>query len=102
MDALISAAIEGFSLVFSWPNLLYPIVGTLLAMVFAFLPGIGGITLMALAIPFTFSWGQHEIVLLFGALMGGATFMGSVTAVLFNVPGTAPNAATMLDGHPMA
>lgn len=102
MDALIGAAIEGFSLVFSWPNLLYPIVGTLLAMVFAFLPGIGGITLMALAIPFTFSWGQHEIVLLFGALMGGATFMGSVTAVLFNVPGTAPNAATMLDGHPMA
>jgi putative tricarboxylic transport membrane protein len=28
--------------------------------------------------------------------------MGSITAILFNIPGTAPNAATMLDGYPMA
>ena len=35
---------------FSWPNILYPTVATLLAMVFAFLPGLSGITLMALAI----------------------------------------------------
>ena len=41
-------------------------------------------------------------MLLFGAFVGGATFMGSVTAILFNVPGTAPSAATMLDGYPMA
>jgi len=102
METLGSAAVEGLGLVFSWPNLLYPIVGTILAMIFAFLPGVGGVTLMALAIPFTFSWDPLQIVLLFGAFLGGATFMGSVTAVLFNVPGTAPNAATILDGHPMA
>ena len=28
--------------------------------------------------------------------------MGSVTAILLNIPGTGPNAATLLDGHPMA
>ena len=58
--------------------------------------------LIALAIPFTLHWDPLPVMLLFGALLGGATFMGSVTAILFNIPGTAPNATTMLDGYPMA
>ena len=45
------AAWEGLRLVLSWPNILYPIAGTLLAMMVAFLPGISGVTLMALAVP---------------------------------------------------
>jgi putative tricarboxylic transport membrane protein len=102
MASLVGAAVDGLQLVLAWPNILYPVLGTLLSMVFAFLPGLGGVTLMALAIPFTFSWDRLSIVLLFGAFVGGATFMGSVTSILFNVPGTAPSAATMLDGYPMA
>jgi putative tricarboxylic transport membrane protein len=98
----LDAALAGFQLVFSWPNVLYPVVGTLAAMVVSFLPGIGGTTRMVLALPLTLAWGQLEIMLLFGALVGGATFMGSITAILFNVPGGAPNAATMIDGHPLA
>ena len=77
-------------------------VGTLLAMIFAFLPGISGVSLMALAISLTLTWEPLPALLLFGALVGGATFMGSITAILFNVPGTAPSAATMIDGYPMA
>ena len=57
---------------------------------------------MALAIPLTLHWELVPVLLLFGALVGGATFMGSATAILLNIPGTAPNAATMFDGHPMA
>jgi putative tricarboxylic transport membrane protein len=74
MLAIISqAAIDGLALVFSWPNILYPLGGSLLAMLFAAIPGISGVTLMALAIPLT-----------------------------LNIPGTAPNAATIMDGYPMA
>ena len=102
IELTLQAAWQGFGLVFSWPNILYPVVGTLLAMAFAFVPGLSGVTLMALAIPWTFSWETEPTVLLFGALVGGGTFMGSITAILFNIPGTAPNAATMLDGYPMA
>jgi TctA family transporter len=101
-DPIVQAAWEGLLIVLSWPNILYPIVGTLLAMVFAFLPGVSGVALMALAIPFTFDWPPLPIMLLFGAFVGGATFMGSVTAILFNIPGSAPSAATMLDGFPLA
>jgi putative tricarboxylic transport membrane protein len=101
-DALFRAAAEGFHLVFSWPNILYPVAGTLLAMVFSFLPGLSGVTLMALVIPFTMGWDPVPIMLIFGALVGGATFMGSVTSILFNIPGRPSNAATLLDGYPLA
>lgn len=95
------AAWEGLLLVFSWPNILIPVLGTLLAMAFSLLPGLSGAALMALMIPLTYQWDPVAILLLFGALVGGATFMGSTTAILLNIPGTAPNAATMLDGYPM-
>jgi putative tricarboxylic transport membrane protein len=102
IEATLVAAWEGLRLVFAWPNVLYPLAGTLLAMAVAFLPGVSGVTLMALAVPFTLTWDPLEVVLLFGGLVGGATFMGSVTAILFNVPGTGPSAATLLDGYPLA
>ncbi len=102
MSPVLDAAWEGLLLVFAWPNILYPLAGTLAAMVFSLLPGVSGVTLMALAIPLTLSWDPIQVLLLFGALVGGATFMGSATAILLNIPGTAPNAATMFDGYPMA
>ena len=100
--AFLEAAIQGWAIVLSWPNLLYPVVGTLLAMLAAFLPGLSGVTLMAMALPLTLAWEPVPALLFFAALVAGGTFMGSVTAILFNVPGAAPSAATLIDGHPMA
>lgn len=102
LEAIFQAAIEGLVLVFAWPNILYPLGGAILAMLFAAIPGVSGVTLMALAIPLTLNWEPLPVMLLFGALVGSGTFMGSMTAILFNIPGTAPNAATILDGYPMA
>jgi putative tricarboxylic transport membrane protein len=34
--------------------------------------------------------------------MGATSFGGSITAILLNTPGTAPNAATTFDGYPLA
>lgn len=102
MESILQAALDGFWLVFSWPNILYPLTGTLLAMLISLVPGVSGVTLMALAIPFTLAWEPLPIMLLFGAFVGGATFMGSVTAILLNIPGKNSNAATLLDGYPLA
>lgn len=102
LEPILQAAHQGWSLVFTWPNILYPFAGTLLAMLFSLLPGLTGAVLMALAIPFTLHWEPLPIILIFGSFVGGATFMGSVTAILFNIPGRNSNAATLLDGHPMA
>ena len=102
MEPMLDAAISSLGLVFSWPYILYPVAGTLLAMVFAALPGISGVTLMALAMPFVYEMEPVPAMLLFGAFVGGATFMGSVTAILLGIPGNSANAATVLDGYPMA
>lgn len=102
LEPILDAALKGLWMVFSWPNIVYPVAGTLLAMMFAVMPGLGGATLMALAIPFTFGWDPLPTMLLFGAFVGGATFMGSVSAILFGIPGGSSNAATMFDGYPMA
>ena len=99
---MFEAALDSLGLLFSWPYILYPIVGTLLAMLFSGLPGVGGATLMALALPFTYGMEPRAAMLLFGAFVAGATFMGSVGAILLGIPGKASNAATVLDGHPMA
>lgn len=87
--------------VFSWPGILIPIAGTLIAMATSFLPGIGTTSVAIVLMVLTLSWGPESALLLFGALTGGATFMGSITAILFNVPGGAPNSSTLLDGYPM-
>jgi putative tricarboxylic transport membrane protein len=98
---VLEAAWQGLSFVFSWPWILYPVAGTLLAMLFAASPGLNSSSLMALAIPITYAWDPLAVMLLFGAFVGGATFMGSVTAILFNIPGKAQNAVTLLDGYPL-
>ncbi len=77
-------------------------LGTLVGMFFGILPGVSGVTAMALLIPLTFAWNLIPIILLFGSIYGGGTYCGSITAILVNIPGTAPNAATCLDGYPMA
>lgn len=102
MGDLISPLGLGIFNVLSWPNILIPVLGTILAMIPSFLPGIGGASVAAVAIAATLTWDPVSVLLLFGALTGGATFMGSITAILFNIPGNASSAAVLLDGYPMA
>jgi TctA family transporter len=65
--AVIDAALQGLGLVLSWPFILYPVAGTLLAMVFAASPGLNSSSLMALAIPVTYAWDPLAVMLLFGS-----------------------------------
>lgn len=93
---------EGLGNVFSFPGILIPVAGTAIAMATSFLPGIGGASIAALLMLATLHWPAEDVLLLFGALTGGATFMGSVTAILFSIPGNASSSVLLLDGHPMA
>ncbi len=102
MGDYLQAILVGLGNVASPSGFLIIVAGTLLAMLMSFLPGIGTASLLTLVMLLTLSWSQTSVLLLFGALVGGATFMGSVTAILFNVPGSAPNAATLIDGYPLS
>lgn len=102
MSEYLAALMQGAGQVLSFPNILIPVAGTLIAMVSAFLPGIGGTSIATLLLLVTLDWEPESVLLLFGAMTGGATFMGSITAILFNIPGNASSAATLMDGHPMS
>lgn len=79
----------------------YLVIGTIVGLIFGIIPGLGGPTALALLIPITFGMDTTAAMFLAGGIMGAIPFGGSVTAILLNTPGTAPNAATVYDGYPM-
>lgn len=102
MVGVVEGLVVAAGAVFVWPNILFLIIGTLIGLVFGALPGLGGVVALALVIPITFSMEAETAMIFFAGTLGGVAFGGSVSAILINVPGTAPNAATCFDGHPMA
>ncbi len=82
-------------------GLIYLGFGTLVGLLFGVIPGLGGPTALALLIPLTFGVDATAAMFFAGGIMGAIPAGGSVTAILLNTPGTAPNAATVYDGYPM-
>jgi putative tricarboxylic transport membrane protein len=83
-------------------NLLLVFLGTVTGLIFGFLPGVTLLTAMALFLPFTYGMKPISVMFLFSGIMGSAPFGGSISAILFNIPGEPFNAATCFDGYPMA
>lgn len=93
---------DALSSMASWAFLIAFLVGCLNGMLTGLLPGLGGSVGIALMIPFTYNMDTHTAMGLFIAALAGQSFCGSVTAILLNVPGSSPSAATTLDGYPLA
>lgn len=96
-DSLIAAAdylINGI-------NLIYLLLGVAIGILFGTVPGLGGATAIALLLPLTFGMESEQAMILMGGIMGAVSIGGSVSAILLNTPGTAPNAATCFDGYPL-
>jgi len=77
-------------------------LGMIIGLIFGAIPGIGGSTALALLMPLTYGLEPFTALALSGGVMGAVPMGGSITAILLNAPGTAPNAATCLDGYPLA
>lgn len=76
--------------------------GVLMGLFLGIIPGVGGLTGMALLLPFTFSMDPYAA---FAMLLGMSAVTGTsdtIPAVLFGVPGTSAAQATVLDGNAMA
>jgi putative tricarboxylic transport membrane protein len=83
-------------------NLAYLALGVGIGLAFGSIPGLGGATAIALLLPLTFGMEADQAIILMGGIMGAVSIGGSVSAILLNTPGTAPNAATCIDGYPLA
>lgn len=99
---MIAAVQSALDTLFTWPNFLIPLLGTLLGLVVGAMPGLGAAAGIALVIPLTYAWAPEQAFLLMASMIGGTAFAGSITAILINTPGESANASTLLDGYPMA
>ena len=87
---------------FGNPSLLLLVFGGCIAgIIIGIIPGVGGIVGLALALPFLFLLKPEEALPFAVALTSVAYTGGAITAILIGVPGTGPNAATLIDGFPM-
>lgn len=98
LEAL-SAAVGQF---FQPAVLVMMLAGSMVGLIVGILPGIGGLTAMAILIPFVY--GMDPLTGLAFLLSAHAVTYtgGSVTAIMLGIPGTAPNAATVIDGYVLA
>ena len=98
---MIEQAIKGFFSIFDMNILPYILLGVPAGLLFGLLPGLSGVTTLVLLMPFIYGM-EPAPALAF--LLGAHAVVytgGSVTAVLLNIPGSTPNAATLIDGYPM-
>lgn len=76
--------------------------GTLLGICIGMLPGLTATMGVALLTTLTYSMNHGDALMVLVCLYVGAIYGGSRSAILLNIPGTPANAATTLDGHPLA
>ncbi len=98
LDYFLSAVIS-----FSAPATLFNIFwATLLGMTVGMLPGLTATLGVALLTTLTFSMDAGDAILILICMYVGAIYGGSRSAILLNIPGTPANAASALDGFPLA
>src|SRR4030065_76820 len=83
-------------------NFLGAMIGLVLGVIVGVLPGLGGANGVAILIPLTVTMAPIPGVILLASIYWGALYGGSITSILFNIPGEPWSVATTFDGYPMA
>lgn len=99
---MFDSVLAAFALMFTLKGIMFLALGVGIGLVFGVIPGLGGTTAIALLIPLTYGMEPNLAITLIGGVMGSVAFGGSISAILLNTPGIAPNAATCFDGFPLA
>jgi putative tricarboxylic transport membrane protein len=91
-----------FGNVFDPTALFFIFAGVMMGVMLGAIPGLNSTMGTALLIPFTYAMDATTGLLLLSAVYCGGTFGGSISAILFNVPGSPEASVTGFDGYPMA
>jgi putative tricarboxylic transport membrane protein len=94
--------IVGFQSLFSNPTAIFFVfLGALVGVIVGALPGLTAAAAIAMLVPVTFYLDPLSALAFLYVIGKSGRFGGSIAAILFNTPGTAASAATMMDGYPM-
>lgn len=100
--ASLNDILAGLSATLSIQVLLWSAIGVLIGCVFGAAPGLTATAGVAIATPLTFGVSFDQSMSLLLGIYCGGYFAGSIPAILVNTPGAPGNAATTVDGYPMA
>jgi putative tricarboxylic transport membrane protein len=91
----------GFTVALSWTNLWYCFIGCFLGTLIGVLPGIGPVATIAMLLPITFNLPPTPALIMLAGIYYGASYGGSTTAILVNLPGESSSVVTCIDGYKM-
>lgn len=77
------------------------VIGTVISFVFGLLPGLSGTEAMLLMLPFTFGMELNDAMLLLLSAYAASFVGGSITSIMFGVPGSPSSVTTCFDGFPL-
>ena len=92
----------GFVQVLAPLNLLVLLVGLVLGLLVAVLPGLTLVMGVVLALPFTYNMDVTAAIILLTAMYVSGTYAGAWTSILFRVPGEPIDVPMLWDGYAMA
>ncbi|MDF1608687.1 tripartite tricarboxylate transporter permease [Hoeflea sp. YIM 152468] len=96
------AMFAGITALFQFQTLLFLVLGFLIGFIVGAIPGFNDANVMAILLPFTLVLDPTVAVIMMATIYTGAQAAGSIPAILMNIPGTPGNAASTLEGYPMA
>ncbi len=82
-------------------NLAAMVIGLVLGMLVAVLPGLTLVMGVVLALPFTYKMGVEPALILLTAMYVSGTYGGAITAILFRIPGEPMDVPLLWDGYAM-
>jgi putative tricarboxylic transport membrane protein len=100
MDVITHLA-AGFGVVFTPVNVLVLVIGLVLGMLVAVLPGLTLVMGVVLALPFTYKMGVAPALILLTAMYVSGTYGGAITSILFRIPGEPMDVPLIWDGYEM-
>lgn len=99
---MLSAILAGLAQLLSIKMIALMFLGSFIGMVFGFIPGLDGTVALTIMIPFVFGMPMNMSMAFLLGIHASTAFGGSISAILFNVPGSSLNIATCFDGYPMS
>ena len=77
------------------------VIGLVLGMLVAVLPGLTLVMGVVLALPFTYKMGVEPALILLTAMYVSGTYGGAITSILFRIPGEPMDVPLLWDGYAM-
>lgn len=102
MEGVFGQLIVGFTHVFQPINFLVLVLGIVLGLLVAVLPGLTLVMGVVLALPFTYNMNVVPAIILLTAMYVSGTYAGAWTSILFRVPGEPIDVPLLWDGYTMA